>query len=127
SKHPETFGKGDVEGVIAAEASNNASVGSSLIPTLTLGIPGSATAAILIGALTIQGLQPGPRLLVDNQDLVLAFFLSLILAQLLFGIIGLRMANVFARTTRIPTRIMAPLLIMISLFAAYVDRFNVSD
>jgi putative tricarboxylic transport membrane protein len=127
SKHPERFGKGEVEGVIAAEASNNASVGSSLIPTLTLGIPGSAAAAILIGALTIQGLQPGPRLLVDHQPLVYAFFFSLILAQILFAVIGLSLVNVFAKVTQVPVRVLAPLLVVISLFAAYVDRFNTAD
>jgi len=77
SKHPETFGKGEPEGLIAAESSNNAAVGGSLVPLLTLGIPGSSPAAILLGALMIHNLRPGPMLFVEQRPMVNAFFIGL--------------------------------------------------
>ena len=88
SGHPETFGKGDPEGVAAAEAADNASVGGAMVPLLTLGIPGSASTAVLIGALMIHDLVPGPLLFVENAPLVYGLFSSMILAcavMLAFG------------------------------------------
>jgi len=81
SKHPETFGKGNPEGVAAAEASNSASVGGAMVPLLTLGIPGSASTAVLIGALMIHDLVPGPMLFSTDPDLVYGLFASMIVAN----------------------------------------------
>lgn len=127
SPRRDRFGKGELEGVIASEASNNAVVGASLIPTLTLGVPGGATTAILIGALTIQGLFPGPRLFAEHQDLVYAFFASLLLAQLVWFVIGLLLTNFWASLATIPTRILVPVLLVVSLYAVHIDRQNPFD
>ncbi|MGD8114387.1 MAG: tripartite tricarboxylate transporter permease, partial [Sphaerochaetaceae bacterium] len=89
SKHPETFGKGEPEGLIAAESSNNAAVGGSLVPLLTLGIPGSSPAAILLGALMIHNLRPGPMLFLEQRPMVNAFFIGLMIAQFAMVIVGL--------------------------------------
>lgn len=124
SRHPERFGKGEIAGVIASEASNNATVGASLIPTLTLGIPGSAGSALLIGALTLHGIRPGPRLMAEDSVLVYAFFGSLIIAQFMFAGIGLAMTNQLAKVTKVPSRILAPGLVAISVFAAFVDGYQ---
>jgi putative tricarboxylic transport membrane protein len=82
SKNPKTFGKGNVEGVVAPEAANNAASTGSMLPMLTLGIPGSPTTAILLGGMVIWGLEPGPRLFVDNQEFVWALIASLYAANL---------------------------------------------
>ena len=102
SKHPETFGKGNVEGVIASESANNAIQGTALIPSLTLGIPGSSSAAILLLALIMQGFQPGRSLFSQNGDLVGAFFLVLILAQFAMLLGGLATLRALSLITLIP-------------------------
>ncbi|WP_146604811.1 tripartite tricarboxylate transporter permease, partial [Rhodoplanes roseus] len=81
-KTPEAFGKGEIEGVAAPEAANNAVTGGSLVPALTLGIPGNAVTAVFLGGLTIHGLVPGPRLFTDHAEIVYTLILSLFLANL---------------------------------------------
>lgn len=127
SRHPERFGKGEVEGVIAAEASNNAVVGAALIPTLTLGIPGSALAALMLGALTIHGLRPGPRLFVEQAPLVYSFFGSLFLAQVTFFVLGMLFHKPLAQVTRVPARFLALIMIVLAVFAAFAERFSLTD
>ena len=127
SKHPERFGTGEVEGVIASEAANNAVVGASMVPMLTLGIPGGATTAILVGALTMQGLFPGPRLFAEHRDLVYAFFASLFLAQIAWFVIGLGLTRVWAWLATIPLRLLVPFLLAIALYACYIGRQDPFD
>ena len=81
SKHPEKFGTGYIEGVVASEAANNGVTGGSLIPLLTLGIPGNAVTAVLLGGLLIQGLLPGPELFTKHGDITYGFIMSLYLAK----------------------------------------------
>ena len=91
SKNKDEFGKGSLAGVAAPEAGNNAVVGGSLVPLLTLGIPGSATAAVLIGALMLHDIQPGPLLFQTNGEVVYGIFAGLFvacIAQLVFGLLG---------------------------------------
>jgi putative tricarboxylic transport membrane protein len=83
SKHPEEFGKGAPEGVAAAESANNATTGGTLVPMLTLGIPGDAVTAVLVGAFMIQGLQPGPLLFVQHGRTVFALFAGLFVANII--------------------------------------------
>lgn len=127
SKNADRFGKGELEGVIASEAANKATIGGDLIPTLAVGVPGGATTAVLLGALTIHGLFPGPRLFSEHRDLVYAFFASLFLAQFLWFAIGLLLTNFWAWLATIPTRILVPMLLAVSLYGAYLDRQSVFD
>lgn len=119
SRHPEEFGKGSLEGVAAPEAANNAIVGGALIPLLTLGVPGSATAAILMGALMIHGLQPGPELFVKNASLVYGIFASLFLGNLVMLVMGLIGTKLWVKVIACPRNIVAPMLFCIAALGTY--------
>ncbi|WP_246659250.1 tripartite tricarboxylate transporter permease, partial [Rhizobium sp. FY34] len=88
SKHPETFGKGNPEGVAASECGNGADNAASLIPALTLGIPGSGVAAVILGGLLVHGLRPGPQLFSESPDIVYGFMLQMLLSAFLLAIVG---------------------------------------
>ncbi|BDG59181.1 tripartite tricarboxylate transporter permease [Caldinitratiruptor microaerophilus] len=127
SKHPEKFGTGVLEGVAAPEAANNAVVSGALVPLLALGIPGSATAAVLIGAFMIHGLLPGPMLFVKNPDLVYGLFAALLVGNVFMLAIGLLGTQLWARVLTIPKYVLMPIVLAVSLFAAYAesnDRFT---
>lgn len=119
SKKPKEFGKGSLEGVASAEASNNATTGGALVPLLTLGIPGCPTTAVLLSAFMIQGLQPGPLLLQTDARTVFALFAGLIIANVLllgFGMIGIR---AFSKVVRIPIRVLVPTVLVLCFVGAY--------
>lgn len=119
SKHPELFGTGIPEGVVAPEAANNATVGGALIPTLTLGVPGSPAAAILLGALLIQGLAPGPRLFSEAPDLMYAIFVGLFLINIVLIFVGLFTIRMAARIIMIPLHIIVPTVMLLCLVGVY--------
>jgi putative tricarboxylic transport membrane protein len=125
SKHPERFGTGVLEGVAAPEAANNAVVGGALVPLLSLGIPGSAAAAVLIGAFTIQGLQPGPLLFVKEPGLVYGLFASLLVGNVVMLAMGLLGTKVWAKVLDVPKNILTPIVLAICLFAAYAESGSV--
>lgn len=119
SKNKELFGKGSPEGLAACEAANNAAVAGTAAPLLSLGIPGSASAAILIGALTMQGIQPGPLLFSEHPEIPYSIFIALLVSapvMLVLGLIGLRM---WMRVTLIPKGMLAVLVTFVSLLGAY--------
>lgn len=127
SKDKEKFGKGYPEGVIASQASANATVGGALVPLLTLGIPGSPTAAVLLGGLLIHGLFPGANLFTAHADVTYTFIFSLILAHVLlipFGLIGARM---FCKVALVPNEILAPAVLILSIFGTYALASNMTD
>jgi len=121
SRHPERFGTGALEGVAAPEAANNAVVGGALVPLLSLGIPGSAAAAVLIGAFTIQGLQPGPLLFAREPALIYGLFASLLAGNLVMLLLGLLGTRVWARVLRVPKNVLTPIVLAVTLFAAYAE------
>ncbi|KXG44584.1 tripartite tricarboxylate transporter permease [Tepidibacillus infernus] len=127
SKNPEKFGNGSPEGIAAPESANNAAVGGALVPLLTLGIPGSPTTAIMLGALIIQGIQPGPQIFDKNPDLVYGLFVGLLVATALMWFLGQITTNIWARAVAIPNRILAPIILLISMIGAYVARNLVFD
>jgi putative tricarboxylic transport membrane protein len=127
SKHPERFGKGAPEGVIAPEASNNSCIPTSLIPALTLGIPGGATAAILLVAVTVQGLRPGPMLFTSNPELIWGFYSGLLIGAVMATVLYLVMIPWFAMITLVRIELMAPMLLIITLFGAYANERNMMD
>lgn len=119
SRTPEEFGKGSPEGVVAAETANNATVGGALVPTLTLGVPGSAAAAILMGALLIQGLDPGPRLFIDAPDLVYYIFVSLFVINFALLLVGWVAIGSAMRLIQVPDRILIPIVLMLAFVGSY--------
>jgi putative tricarboxylic transport membrane protein len=121
SKTPEEFGKGSLRGVAAPEAANNSVVGGALVPLLSLGIPGSATAAVLVGAFLIHGLQPGPLLFVENSDIVYGLFAALFVGNLLMLGLGLLGTSLWTKVVSIPPGILMPIILALSLLAAYAD------
>lgn len=127
SKHPEQYGKGNPEGIIAAESANNAAVGGALVPLLALGIPGSTTCAILFGALTIHGLFPGPRLFVEHGEVVYTFMFGMCLTTFAMLIIGRVGANSFAKISDVPLKILVPVVLLLCFVGAYSVRNNSFD
>ena len=125
SKHPELFGTGVLEGVAAPEAANNAVVGGALVPLLSLGIQGSAAAAVLIGAFTIQGLQPGPLLFVKEPGLVYGLFASLLVGNIVMLGMGLVGTKIWAKVLDVPKNVLTPIVLATILFAAYAESTNV--
>jgi len=127
SKEPEKFGKGSYEGIAAPESANNGATGGAMIPMLTLGVPGDAVTAVLLGALTIHGLQPGPLLFRDHIDIVYPIFAGMILCQVVLLIIGLGGAKIFAKLININQNILTPVIFLLCITGAYAMRFNFFD
>jgi len=127
SKNPGEFGKGSMEGVIASETANNAVTGGTLIPLLTLGIPGNAVTAVFLGGLLIHGLIPGPALFTKHASITYALMVSLILANILFLFFGLIGARLFLSVTTLSNNILAPLVIILSVIGSYAMRSNPFD
>lgn len=124
SKHPEEFGKGSIEGIIASEAANNAVTGSAMIPMLTLGIPGDTVMAILLSALTMQGITPGANLFAKGSVWVYTIMLSLFLINAFMYLQGSLCVNLFAQVARIPQTIMIPCILVMCTFGAYAINNN---
>lgn len=127
SKNPELFGKGNPEGIAAAEAGNNGCVGGSLVPTLTLGIPGNSVAAALLGGLLIHGLIPGPELFTKYGVMTYAFIMSLFIANIVFLLLGLFMAPYFARISLTPTALLIPVVCLFSVLGSYAMNNSILD
>lgn len=119
SKTPEKFGTGIPEGVLAPETANNATVGGALVPTLTLGVPGSPAAAVLLGAFVIQGLAPGPRLFVERPDLMYSLFIGLFIINLLLLFMGMLAIRFAARLIMVPTTIIVPSVVLLCFTGVY--------
>jgi len=127
SKHPERFGKGDIQGVIAPETAAHAAGTSALLPMLTLGIPGSPTAAVLLGGLLIWGLQPGPMLFVEQKDFVWGLIASMYLGNIVGLIVVLTTVPWWAAILRIPFSVIAPVIIVICAIGAYTVHSSMFD
>lgn len=124
SKYRHEIGQGAVEGVAAPEASNNAAANASFIPTLSLGIPGSGTTAVLLGAFVIFGLQPGPLLFDQQPDLIWGLLVSFFIGNLFLLILNLPLAPVFAQILRLPYSYLYPMILFISLIGAFAVGNN---
>lgn len=127
SSTPENFGKGELEGVAAAESANNAVNGPTMVPLLTLGIPGDNVTAILLGAFIAQGLRPGPELFETQGATVFAILIIMVLANMLFLIIGYLSIPIFARIVSIKSSLLIPLVVMFAVAGSYVFRSDVFD
>ncbi len=127
SPNRERMGQGEVDGVIAPQAADNAVTGGALVPTLALGLPGDAVTAIMLATLTIQGITPGVRLMVDNPVVVYGVFVSLILASILLIPCGYGIARAFARILRTPEPLLFAGVVVLCLIGAWGARSSVFD
>ena len=127
SRHPEDFGKGEIAGVAAPEAANNSATAGAFVPLLTLGIPGSATTAIMLGALFLYGLQPGPLFFTENPDVVWPIIASMYIGNVILVMLNLPLVPVFASILRIPYYIMYPAIVIISVVGVYSINNSMFD
>lgn len=127
SKNPEEFGTGRPEGIAAPEAANNAVSGGALIPLLTLGIPGDGGTAIMLGALMVIGITPGPLLFTDHADKVYLIILGLFLANLAMAFWGFSCVRIFAKITKIPKQIMNPIIFIFCIVGTYALNHTIED
>jgi putative tricarboxylic transport membrane protein len=127
SKNKENFGKGEPDGIIAAESANNAMVGPSLVPLLTLGVPGSPTAAVLLGGLLIHGMFPGPNLFTIYAETTWTFIDSLVVAQFMMLIFGIYISGLAKYVIRTPVNYMAVAITLLAVFGTYSVQHNFAD
>ncbi|MFZ7103893.1 MAG: tripartite tricarboxylate transporter permease [Peptococcaceae bacterium] len=127
SKNPEKFGKGAPEGIIASEAANNGVTGGSLIPLLTLSIPGSPPAAVFLGALFIHGLRPGPTLFTKNVDIVYTLLVGFALINILMYFIGLAYCKVSVKVLKTPMTVLIPVIMVLTILGSYAVQVSMFD
>ena len=127
SKHPEKFGTGVIDGVIASETANNATIGGALIPLLTLSIPGSTVCAIMLGGLQSQGVFPGPLIFEKNGDLMYGIYAALIVANIAFFVIEYKGINLITKALKVPTYYMLPIVVVMCAIGAFADNNRVFD
>jgi len=126
-KNPETFGRGDIRGVIAPEASNNAKEGGHLIPTIAFGVPSGASMAVLLSAFLLHGLVPGPEMLTKHLDITFSMIWSLTLAHVIGGLICLGFSGLFARLAVVPAGQLVPIVLCIMFVSAYQGSASWGD
>ena len=127
SKHPEKFGTGVIEGVAAPEAANNAAAGGAMVSLLTLGIPGSGTTAVLLGALIIHGMRPGPMLFTSNPEFVWGLIASMYIGNIMLIIQNMPMIGLWVRLLKVPYKVLMPLIITISAVGVFATDNNIVD
>jgi putative tricarboxylic transport membrane protein len=127
SKHPERFGKGAIEGVAGPEASNNAAAAGAMVPMLALGVPGSGTTAILLGALVMFGLRPGPELFTQNATLVWAVIASMYIGNVLLLIMNLPLAGLFAQLLKVPYKWLYPPILTVCIVGVFSQSNSLED
>ena len=119
SKHPERFGRGAIEGVAAPESANNAAAQTSFIPLLTLGIPPNAVMALMVGAMTIHGIVPGPQVMQKQPELVWGMIASMWIGNLMLLVINLPMVGIWVRLLRVPYRLLFPCIVVFCSIGIY--------
>ena len=127
SKTPENFGKGEVQAVAACEAGANGCTGGALLPMLTLGVPGDAVTAVMLGALTIQGLQPGPLLFKDHAPMVFTLFAGMLFCYLMMLILGLASLRFIGKILQMPKSVLTPLILALSIVGTYAINNSTFD
>jgi putative tricarboxylic transport membrane protein len=127
SKNPDEYGRGSLDGIAASEAGNNGVTGATLIPLLTLGVPGDIVTAILVGAFLIHGLTPGPSLFKDNINIVYGIMISLLIINILVYLQGKYFVKMFANVNKIPLQVMLPLLFILCVIGVYVAQNSMFD
>jgi putative tricarboxylic transport membrane protein len=127
SKQPETFGQGSLEGLAAAESGNNAVNGSTLVPLLTLGIPGDIITAVMLGALMMHNITPGPMLFKENAPLVYGIFVTLFMCDLSLRLVGFIAIRFAQKITAVPTNILFPAVFILCVAGSYALNSSLFD
>ena len=127
AKDKSQFGKGDLRGIAGPEAANNAATGAAMVPTLALGIPGSATTAIILGALLVHGIRPGPHLFIEQPTLLFSIFFAMLIANVAFGLFGFVGAKYFARISLIPLEYLWPAVFVLGCIGSYALEQSILD
>ncbi|WP_047982716.1 tripartite tricarboxylate transporter permease [Ornithinibacillus contaminans] len=127
SKNPKEFGTGVPEGIAAPESANNAAAMGAMVPLLSLGIPGSATTAIILGAFIMHGMQPGPMLIKDSPDLVYTIFISLLLVNVLILVLSKPFIRIFSKIMKVPYNILGPFIVIFCMIGTYAVRNSIFD
>ncbi len=127
SKHPETFGTGNPEGIVATETANNATIGGALIPLLVLGIPGDGVTAMMLGGFLIHGLSAGPLLFIKNADVVYGIFAACMVCDLIMLIVEWTCIKAFVQVLKVPKHILMPLILVLCAVGAYATNNRVFD
>ena len=127
SRHPEKFGTGVIEGVAAPESANNAATGGAFIPLLTLGIPANAVMAMLLGALIIYGMQPGPMLIKQHPDLFWGTVTSMYIGNIMLLVLNLPLIGIWVKILKIPYPVLFPLILLFCLIGVYSLNNNVGE
>jgi putative tricarboxylic transport membrane protein len=127
SKHPETFGKGAIEGVAAPEAANNAATGGAFIPLLTLGVPPNVVMALLLGAFMIHGVQPGPLMMKQNPGLFWGVIASMYIGNAMLLVLNLPLIGMWVQVLKIPYKILFPLILLFCLIGVYTVANSIFD
>lgn len=127
SKHPEEFGKGAPEGIAAPESGNNAIAGGAFVPLLSLGIPGDAGSAVMLGSLTMLGIQPGPLLFTEHADLAYQIFIGLFIANIFMGIMGFSGLRLFTKILKIPNKVLLPAIFAFCFVGTFACNNSIQD
>ncbi|MCL2001120.1 MAG: tripartite tricarboxylate transporter permease [Planctomycetes bacterium] len=127
SKHPESFGKGNPKGIVASETGNNSCIGGAIIPVLSLAVPGSAPAAVLLAAFFMHGYRPGPLLTAESPDFVYNVAVYLLFASLAMWLIALGMARLTVRVLTVDKQILMPVIFLLCVIGAYLINYNLFD
>ncbi|WP_080848756.1 tripartite tricarboxylate transporter permease [Cytobacillus gottheilii] len=127
SKHKEKFGTGYGEGVAAPESANNAVVGGALVPTITLGVPGSSSTAVLLGGLMIHGIMPGPTLMTEHADVAYTLLWAILVSCFFLFILGLLYTRVAVKVTKVPPKVLAPIIILLCVIGTFAVNNSIVD
>jgi putative tricarboxylic transport membrane protein len=127
SKTPENFGKGEIEGIAAAESGNNGVAGATMIPLLALGVPGDVITAVILGAFMIHGLRPGPLLFQENIDIIYAIFMGIMLSSVYLFIVGKVSIRFISKIADLPDNILLPVVLVLCAYGAYAVNNNLFD
>jgi len=127
SKEPEKFGTGVLDGIAGPECANNAATGGAMIPTMALGIPGSGTTAVILGALLVQGMRPGPLLFLQHTEVVYSVFVGMFFANLMFLFLGLGGAKLFSKVLMVPNYVLSPIILVLCMVGTYALHNNMAD
>lgn len=127
SKHPETFGTGEPDGLCSSEAANNGVTGGAIIPMLTLGIPGDAVTAVMMGAFMVHNINPGPTLFMSRPDLIYAIYVGFIVANICMLLYGLLGAKVFAKILNVPMGVLLPCVAVLTMIGGFSTRNSLFD
>lgn len=127
SKHPEEFGEGAIEGLAAPEAANNAASVGALIPMLALGVPGSGTTAVMMGALMMLGIQPGPTLFQQQSDIIWALIASMFIGNVILAVLNIPFAGILVRVLSVPPKVLYPVVLGLTFIGAYAISYSTSS